>query len=199
MDISSLVAITILVFVTLWWVLRPLWLKETPDKTDITTPAGQDLAELIHQRDARYVAIKDLEQDFLSGKVSDVDYHQLRLRLTQDAAQILKQIDTITTQTESDIDGEIDALVSQYQQEDQSSEADKALLKLAQDEIKATLSHDAEKHCPNCLNSIQPKDAFCSQCGTPVNKQCPQCAQAVLPTDRFCAQCGTSLVGEVIS
>lgn len=51
------------------------------------------LSELIHKKESAYVAIKDLEFDYRTGKLSQVDYKELKDKYETEALQTLKKID----------------------------------------------------------------------------------------------------------
>lgn len=200
MDISTTIVIVLLVIITLWWVLRPLWQASTADALRISDPqffvSSQHVAELAHRRDALYAAIKELEQDLASDKISEADYGLMRTKLTHEAAQVLKLIDEQTRKTEESIEQELDGLLAQYRSE-VSSKVDQSVRKKARQEIKAASTEAEGVHCPSCHNVVGPNDVFCSQCGTSLQSRCPQCQVSVLPNDRFCPQCGTTLLAEV--
>lgn len=50
---------------------------------------------LLSRKDSIYIAMKDLEFDFTTGKLSDQDYKELREKFAAQAAQVLKEIDDL--------------------------------------------------------------------------------------------------------
>jgi cell division protein FtsB len=194
MNIISIVVIALLIAATLWWVLKPLW--EGGSKTlERGAPLQQQtLAELEQRRNAIYTAIKDLELDFESNKISEDDYRQSRLRFTQQAAGILKQIDHLSQDMDARLDEEIDALLARFQAD--SPEKDENLQELARAEIKREAAAPSST-CPNCQQPVNPDDAFCHHCGASLTGLCPNCQNVAAPGDIFCTRCGTRLVAEV--
>jgi len=195
MDVVSSAGIVVLVLVSLWWVLRPLWQGEESGERVMTVSGQQRLDELLHRRDAIYTAIKDLEFDLAADKVSQADYGQLRARLTREAAEVLKQIDYFSQMTDEALEAEIDTLLDQFRQE---VPEDEALGEYVRNEIQESIKSSEQPRCPNCQHMIKSSDAFCSQCGTPLSHHCPQCQTSVMRDDLFCSQCGTQLVAEVV-
>lgn len=188
MEIFSLIAILALFIGTFLWVLKPLW---SPD-TDEVAPGSivqVKLTELEHRRLATYAAIKDLEQDYESGKIIEVDYRQTRTRLVHQAAETLKQIEVTSDATGLQFDEEIDALLSQIQ----SNTIGKALKEQAQQQIRRDAVESASGTCPNCQAPIQSDDVFCGQCGATLGNRCPTCREPASPGDTFCMHCGTRL------
>lgn len=197
MDMLTIAAIALLVFVTLWWVLKPLWQTEISDEVQLESPqafaTSQQIEELLHRRDSLYAAIKDLEQDLASDKINQQGHDQLRRKLTHQAAQILQQIDEHASRTEAKIEQDLDHLLAEFVT---SGTVDAVIQKQVQHDLKAALKQAQPAYCPNCQNQVGSADAFCSQCGTGLNIRCPQCQASVLPSDHFCAQCGTNLIVE---
>lgn len=44
--------------------------------------------------------------------------------------------------------------------------------------------------CPNCGNTLNGNENFCSKCGTAVQKKCPKCGHINKKENCFCEQCG---------
>ena len=194
MEFSTIAAITVLVLLTLWWVLRPLWVADETTTLRESGTLPQRLEELRHRRDAAYVAIKDLELDLAAGKIAQGDYEPLRTRLTGEAANLLRQIDQLTQASDAQLDHQIDTLLSRLPTGDDPRRG------RARAELLALLngSHALARACPNCQQTVNEEDVFCSHCGTSLHQHCPQCETLVQPDDYFCAQCGTRLVKEVV-
>lgn len=62
------------------------------------TGEGDALHELLYKKDAVYTAIKDLEFDSQSGKLSEADYSGMKERFEQEAIGILEKIDQLQKQ-----------------------------------------------------------------------------------------------------
>ena len=64
-------------------------------RTQTRVPAGvnETWEELLTRRDNLYTTIKDLEFDYLAGKLDEPDYHQLRAKYEAEAIQVLHQLD----------------------------------------------------------------------------------------------------------
>lgn len=59
---------------------------------------GDALHELLYKKDAVYTAIKDLEFDYQSGKLTETDYSGMKERFEQEAIEILEKVDQLQKQ-----------------------------------------------------------------------------------------------------
>jgi len=91
--LGALLAVAAVVFVA-----RPL-LREGPEET-LEAPEPRRL-ELAEQRDRALAALKELEFDHRTGKISDEDYRALVGVLRRDAAEALKALDRGTPRADA--------------------------------------------------------------------------------------------------
>lgn len=78
--------------VAIVWVVQPLLgLRRNAQKLDADSDAGR--SKLLSQKQRLYRAIKDLEFDYHSGKVSESDFQEIRTSLRHEAVQVLKQLE----------------------------------------------------------------------------------------------------------
>jgi hypothetical protein len=90
----ELVAAALLGLTLLWIALEPLVVPDRePDPIDVEMP--DDLEATPHG--AALVALKDLEFDHATGKLSDQDYHDLKARYTLAAVASLREADAART------------------------------------------------------------------------------------------------------
>src|SRR6266540_5490877 len=129
MQISALIIGFILLGAALAFVSRPFWEKHKKGPKDsTTTDAGR--------RESVLAALRDLDFDFKTGKVSEEDYQPLRAQLLAEAAQYIE--------AEKKAYEQLEALI-------QSRRKDKQPLFIP---------------CPTCGNKIHAGDLFCSSCRT---------------------------------
>lgn len=78
---------------TTLWVLWPLlgWGGETEE---IPSAAADAHEELLATRRELLAAIKDLEMEFEIGRLSREDYEETRERLTREAVEVLRKLDS---------------------------------------------------------------------------------------------------------
>ena len=153
--------------VVLWLVFEPLLLRRTagaeliePEDPD-ETPRGQAL-----------LALKEIEFDRETGKLSDEDYATLKTRYTARAVELLRAEEQVVTQQEDRLE---------------------ALIAARARAIAAPAATDGAPVCSTCGPRPEATAVFCSGCGMallPVGA-CGACA-APLPGDaKFCTACGT--------
>jgi cytochrome c-type biogenesis protein CcmI len=98
---AALVLGALLAVVAVWFVARPLLREPKGDDTlDTLEPEERRRLELAEQRDRALAALKELEFDHRTGKVSDEDYRNLVGELRRDAADALRALDVGTTPTD---------------------------------------------------------------------------------------------------
>ena len=219
MDVLALVASLILIVVVLLLILYPLW-----QQTRRATPFQTEADELtLEEYELRYQvilgSIRELMFDYKMGKMTEADYEALLSEAKLEAATIRQHIDTLTVAPEtdkidSDLDAEIEALISQLRGKPDQHVPD-GLLRDVKAEI-AVLNNvqpdrvSTEQRCPGCGHRLQPADKFCGRCGEavsagtpaavePETSACPQCGYTHEVGDAFCAHCGSTLAQEPIT
>ena len=78
----------LLAVVVAWYVTEPYFAVESG-----FTIANLDANSLSDQRARCVQVLKDLELDFMTGKVSEQDYGEMRRSLSAELAEILKKLD----------------------------------------------------------------------------------------------------------
>jgi hypothetical protein len=140
-------------------VLFPLFVDaigSTRDKSDVTSAAGDVSEEAV-------IALREIEFDRATGKLSDSDYAELRTRYTERALDAMRQADAAPA-----ADDPVEAVVLAY----------RARLKACV-ECGPRPEPDAI-YCSNCGRYLP---GLCAGCGATVNE----------PGAAFCASCGRRL------
>ena len=101
---------------------------------------------LVLQKEMLYVAIRDLEFDFQTGKVDQQDYGELRRQLEGEAVHILRQLDAV------------DPLVMF------DNEIERQVLGLRRRHTSLVCGSSPEV-CPSCGTPLENGDNFCPTCG----------------------------------
>jgi hypothetical protein len=148
-------------------------------------PLDQDseLDGLVAQREASLLAIKDLDFDFQTGKLSEEDYRELRGRYAAKAVSVLQELDRRagpTPELEEEIEQEVRQLRQKGEERRRKQEA-------------GGRRGEKELSCPRCGRAYQAGDRFCAGCGAALATVCPRCSTPYKPGDRFCAGCGGKL------
>lgn len=204
MEMLNIMIAVGLVGIALILMAYPLWRQTRPDALFRVNQSGQTLEEYEARYQAALAAIRDLMFDHEMGKVTDEDYELLLNNVKLEAAAIRKEIDRLSTASTSPAtvrDAEIEALIAHTRHEPIDNPT---LLEKVDAEIEllkdVRLDQEVSDVCPNCGQSYQPGDTYCSSCGhrlEPTSPQppnfCPRCGQAVRSNDAFCAGCGAEL------
>ncbi len=151
------------------------------------TTSADAMAELTAQRDAALKAIKDLEFDQQTGKVSAEDFPVYDRRLREQALQAMQRLDAF--KDEQHAGGKVQRQ-RQVAALDEDLEAQIAALRRSSS-IRAAPAVDLGEH-------LEAEIAAQRVNGQPLaptasaRRFCGQCGQPLRPTDRFCGACGAA-------
>jgi hypothetical protein len=160
----------------LWLVLQPLLspsapLRRPPEPLDPEeTPRGIALT-----------ALKEIEFDRETGKLSPADYELLKSKYTAAALEALRQESAESSQGSDDVEALIAAKARALRSAAASASSD-----------SPGLPSNIARSCPTCGPRPEPDAVFCSTCGhrLPLQGACDSCGTALLPGSRFCEACG---------
>jgi hypothetical protein len=160
--IAALVIGTLLAVGALAFVLYPVFFA----------PAHPRVAAAVRpresERETAVAALREIEFDRATGKLSDTDYAELKSRYTQEAVVAMRKEGTTVSVATQSADDEIEAAIRAYR--------------------TGLLS------CPSCGPRPEPDAAFCSNCGRYLRDRCAGCGAPVDALDaRYCISCGTRL------
>ena len=158
MEISSVLTGLILLVASLGFVILPFRQKQSttqqPHKADSHSPG---------KREAVLSALRDLDFDYKTGKVSEEDYTPLRAQLLGQAAQYIEQ--------EKNEEEKLEALIQSHRREQQ---------KVSQCEHCGTSIEAGQRFCSKCGSAVD-------------NELCPSCGKKIRAGDQFCSSCGNRL------
>ena len=155
---------TLLVVVALAYVLYPLVFAPAAAGARPTYRASRS-AEGTGEEDA-IVALREIEFDRATGKLSDSDYADLKTRYTQRALDAMRASGAVTA--DAPVEDVVEAAV------------------LA---IRARL-----RSCARCGPRPEPDAIYCSNCGAYLDVKCAGCGRVVEEAGAaFCAGCGRQL------
>jgi hypothetical protein len=102
--VSTAVEAAVVAVIVATVVVAVAWPFLSPEKgapEQALSPRDRSRLELMERRDAAYAALRDLEQDHRTGKVSDEDYQSERRRLRAEAASALRGLDTLDSEADT--------------------------------------------------------------------------------------------------
>ena len=151
----------------MWLVLQPLIHPPAPGAEPYEplepeeTPKGMALA-----------ALKEIEFDRETGKLSDPDYEFLKAKYTSAA------LDALRNEEVGPASDDIEAMIAARVRSLRSA--------------SATTSSNAATNCPTCGPVPESDAVFCSNCGRRLltDHACSRCGAPLVPDSRFCEACG---------
>ncbi len=181
MDLGSLLLGLALLLATAFIVARPLF-----DRSGLHDHPLSPAEVLLNQRDTVLAALRDLDFDHTTGKITDEDYAPQRAQLVAEGAAILKQLDEQGLAPHA-----LDSMEAAIRARRQAPAPAESAIENA---IAARRTVPVERViCPNCSTPAGAADKFCPKCGTPLGSACPTCGHTVRPTDKFCGSCGAPI------
>jgi len=125
-----------LLIATLLFIAYPLY------KRDSAAVSGQTLTEsdysdLLYRKEAAYTALIDLEFDYKTGKIDDIDYKTMKSSMETEAIDLLKKADEF--------------------------EKERSIQTVSTG--SAVPESDAKRLCSNCGSVVAKENKFCAECG----------------------------------
>ena len=152
----------------LWLVLNPLV------RPGSVTPDIYEPPDPMETRKGRALAaLREIEFDQATGKLSDADYQELYTRYSAQAIEAMREDDVGGTEAAPDVETLIAAEVRSLQ--------------AAED------TPDGKPTCEKCGPRPEPDAVFCSTCGSLLAQPalCTSCRAPLEPGGHFCGRCGT--------
>ena len=160
--IAALVIGTVLAVGALAFVLYPIFFgvsRPSPIVSSAATAEG----------DSAVVALRELEFDRATGKLSENDYAELKTRYTREAIAAMRR--------------------------ERPGEGSVAQGRPSDDEVEALVrAYRESRACPTCGPRPESDAVYCSNCGRYLRDRCAECgAPVVSPDARYCTGCGNRL------
>jgi hypothetical protein len=165
--LAEAVAAALVGIVALWLVLRPLLGPPRPPER-VEEPVEQDETP----KGVALLALKEIEFDRETGKLSDADYRYLKDKYTVEALEALR------TEEVSSGPDDVEALIAHRVR----------ALRFA-----AATAPPGAPECPSCGPRPESDALFCSSCGgrLPAPAACAHCGTVLSSDSRFCEGCGS--------
>lgn len=161
----ALIMGTLLAVGALAYVLYPLMVGPVPIRR-VTPTVAPSARAAEHEA---IVALREIEFDRETGKLSDADYEELKSRYTAQALQAMRAGDAARDLAAgASPDDAIEAAVAAYR--------------------------ERMRGCPSCGPRPEPDAVYCSNCGRYLPGACEGCGSSVTESGAaFCASCGREL------
>jgi hypothetical protein len=158
-ELLALIAGTALAVSAVAFVLYPLFFA---NRAGAAPPGDAALPE-----ESAILALREIEFDRATGKLSDNDYAELRRTYAERALREIRAVKPEQAAPAAPLDP-IEARVRAYR-----------------------MTH---RECPTCGLRPEPDAIYCSTCGGYLDGVCPRCeAKITEPSSAFCASCGATL------
>ncbi|MBI3243588.1 MAG: zinc ribbon domain-containing protein [Chloroflexi bacterium] len=193
MDIGSILISVALFLLVAAFVARPLL-----ERVGVADGSDSPADNLLTQREAVLIELRDLDFDHETGKVSHDDYATQRARLVAKGVEVLRALSAIgknesPAPASDDFDDAIEKAVAARRRrkatpasaghvDDEIEKAVAARRKMKTIPAEANVETEAAPAPGRDLNDNGRLAKFCSHCGA-----------AAQPGDKFCARCGASL------
>ena len=159
-------------FVAVGLVLQPLLVPSAGRRAGGATAPQvefEDITESASPKVQALLALKEIEFDRATGKLSDEDYEQLKAKYAAVALDAMRAEEAV-----------------------EAGPAPQGAVADAAEELVRLAAEGALTVCPNCGPRPEADAAFCSDCGRALAKQTPVREKAVGKV-AFCEACGTKL------
>lgn len=168
MEISSIIIGLVLLGASVAYVSLPFRAKRRQN-----TNTSKTYAQSKGQREAVLAAVRDLDFDFKTGKISEEDYQPLRAQLIAEAAQFIE--------AEIKEDAQLEELIQTrrtMQRLDLKCQDCGSPIETDQRFCSKCGSAVNKEKCPSCGKKIQADDLFCSSCGNKIRIHIEALAQS---------------------
>jgi hypothetical protein len=162
------VAALVVAMAALWLVLHPL-IYPPPSRPRVFEPVDPDETP----KGLAFIALKEIEFDRETGKLSDTDYDLLKAKYTAAA------LDALRKEQAGPASDDLEAMIAAKVRSLRSASA-------------TTPPDTSTPACSACGPRPEADAVFCSNCGRrlPTSQACGRCGAALLPDSKFCEGCG---------
>ena len=168
---------TVLALAGLSLVLSPL-LNDGSDASTRAKPVVRS-GPAPEATDGAVAALREIEFDRETGKLSDSDYSELKARYTKAAIEELRAADRVA----QGLSPSVTAAIMRPSPIDS-------------DPVEAAIrrARALQQSCVSCGPRIEPDATYCSNCGKYLPSACPHCHTPVTESSAaFCSSCGDAL------
>lgn len=158
-------------------VARPLWRGARPEADGVEEPAAPEET----RKGVALLALREIEFDRETGKLSDQDYDRLKAAYTAEAVAALRLEEGRAARAPEGVEAMI---------------AGRVLELRVGGSAPLRPSAPASQRCPTCGPRPESDALFCSECGRSLGgPACGACGAALVPGARFCERCGAPVAG----
>lgn len=162
----SVIAIGAALFVVLPFFKKRF--ERDSQETGSQDPVEERLRRLNSEKESVYSALKEIDFDYNTGKLSKEDYDELEKKYKSQAVALLKEIDSIGGKSYiQDLDEEIEREIRAVRKTELTD--DEEIEREIANARQSRILEDSGLTCSLCGNMYKPDDRFCSKCGARLN------------------------------
>ena len=177
MNILELLLGVVVAVAAIALVARPLWRGPMSGREPLEEPAAPEET----RKGVALLALREIEFDRETGKLSDQDYERLKTAYTAEAVAALRLEEGRAARAPDAVESLIAARVLQ-------------LRVGAPSPLRPSAAPSV--HCPTCGPRPESDALFCSECGRSLGgPACAACGAALVAGARFCERCGVPVAG----
>ena len=163
------------------FLIYPFFERRGMEGTPIPTLPSNRRRQLREEKAAHLLALRELDFDFEVGKLSAIDYKELRTKYEAKAIEVMKELEA-TEAAWKELQDEIDAELKKRVGIQPESKPVQNVRSIATAQVRHS-----------CGGSNKLSDRFCSRCGEPTGGHCASCGKPLSLGDRYCPTCGTEV------
>jgi len=179
------VAAALVLLAVIALIIGPLTGTSNPPRPELDEP--EDLEET--PKGLALSALREIEFDKATGKLSDEDYEALKSKYTAEALAVLR--------------AEGAGAVGASEPAPGDAATDRPAAPSAGDPVEALVAERVRQlqagsaRCPHCGPRPEGDALFCSSCGRSLSVGgCAECGAPLVPGSRFCENCGVAVAGK---
>lgn len=153
-------------FVSLAALAYSVWPLVKPGPAPIMVEDDR-MTELIGRKDAVLAAIKDLEFDYQTGKLSEEDYQRYDQRLRRQAIGLIQQIEKLAPES-ANLDKRLEAEIAAMRKTRDRTAVQEREPEAELPQAKVAPAGSAAQFCTNCGQPVDSAHKFCANCGTAI-------------------------------
>ncbi len=172
-----IIAMVLIVLAVLSLIAYPLFRVRVGRKV-VLDDTEDELGELVKRKEASYTALKELEFDYHTGKLSDEDYRELCDVYKSEALQAIRTLEEGDAAARDSIEAEVENEIRSRRRRLPGQSGGKGASQVL---------------CPACGGDNEEGSSFCSDCGAPLGEKCRKCGALNDPAAQYCSECGLRL------
>ena len=173
--------IPVIILVVTGLILYPLF-QRRKIKNNLQYDYDSETLELLRRKELCYTAIRDLEFDYQTGKLSDEDFKKLYNLYKSEALRIIQRLEDEKTLSTESLESNIERAIERKRKE-----------LFHPQEVTGEKPGNDTTACPYCGIDNSNEAVFCRECGKRIGIRCPSCGTVNIIDGKFCRICGKNL------